>query len=75
MRLTKFLKKCTSVSKYGWFETDLGFNVRKPLAIPMWDMEAEDKPKEVKPLEVEPTKSLWQRIKEWFKRLWKRKNY
>lgn len=59
MHLIKLIKK-TSGQKHGWYETDKGILIRKPLGqnidkefIPNLDLEAPIK------------KSLWQRIKEW----------
>ena len=66
MRVIAFIKKCTESSLWGWFETDKGFNIRKPL----WmypDLVMNKVTPEV-PLSVDTItrKSLWQHIKEWF---------
>ena len=77
MKIIGFVKKCTGVSRWGWFETDQRFNIRKPLWI-----YPELMPGQVNNhiadgfrynnLEVpEDSRSLWARIKDWFINLFK----
>lgn len=82
MRIIGFVKKCTEVSRYGWFETDLGFNIRKPLwmypeLLPVGLLPEESAVKAVifTPLHesIMPTqqRSLWARLWAWFINLWR----
>lgn len=35
VRVTRFIRQCTPVSLWGWYETNQDFNIRKPLGYPI----------------------------------------
>ena len=74
MKIIGFVKKCTPVSLWGWFETDQGFNIRKPLGmypdlIPGFTPAAISMPMQ-EPV-ISTQKSLWTRIWAWLINLFK----
>ncbi len=63
------LMKITSGKNHAWYETDLGYQIRKPLGVirrPFAEIERIPLPQE-----IEAAKPWWRRIIEFFRGLWR----
>ena len=78
-QVISFIRKCTSVSQWGWFDTNLGFLVRKRLGdysnltSDLSSISGNEIPDSLayKTSAGITRKSLWQRVKDYFNKLFK----